>query len=54
MAAPYVKKGVTVATPYVKAGAQAAQEIAKPVVRAAGPVVQVTAPESRFTTTFVI
>ena len=40
-AAPYVKKGVDVASPYVKAGANLAQEAAKPVIKAAGPIVQV-------------
>lgn len=41
MAAPYVKKGITVASPYVKAGAGVVQDVAKPVIKAAGPVVQV-------------
>ena len=36
-----MKKGVDVASPYVKAGANLAQEVAKPVIKAAGPIVQV-------------
>ena len=41
VAAPYVKKGITVATPYVRAGADVVTDVAKPVIRAAGPVVKV-------------
>ncbi len=41
MAAPYVKRGIETAAPYVKAGAEVAQDVAKPIVRAAGPALQV-------------
>jgi len=52
IATPYVKKGVDVATPYVKATASLAQDVSKPIVNAAGPIVQVPPPPHTHTLSF--
>ena len=41
-AAPVVKEATDTAAPYVKKGLDVATEVAKPVIRAAGPVVKVS------------
>ncbi len=41
-AAPVVKEASDTAAPYVKKGLDVATEVAKPVIRAAGPVVKVS------------